>query len=243
MGRVAASIQDVSGSTSRRSSRRPGGWCANGAYRCGRATSQPAPCGRFGIRGSCRCLPTARPRRGRRTTTAGAIRPLPLFVMVRAPGGGARSGALAGSIPGIPTWVSWSGSVAWNARTYGWRSTPWLKERGDDTDVVAVRERPARSSATKSALTTFGTTSSSRPAPSRLDRLRCEDAPEPLAARLCRSSRTRVALVIENKDTFRSACLANAGTHAYAAVIFGEANAFPKRVPDLKNLAEECRFR
>jgi hypothetical protein len=75
-----------------------------------------------------------------------------------------------------------------------------------------------------------------------LGRLRCEDAPEPIAARLCRASRTRVALVVENKDTFRSACLANAEAHAYAAVIFGEGNAFPKRVADLGNLAEECPF-
>ena len=52
----------------------------------------------------------------------------------------------------------------------------------------------------------------------------------------------RVALVVENKDTFRSACVVNAEAPAYAAVIFGEGNAFPKRVADLRNLAEERPF-
>ena len=35
----------------------------------------------------------------------------------------ARSRALAGNIPGIPTWVSWSGNGVSNAATSGWRST------------------------------------------------------------------------------------------------------------------------
>ena len=118
----------------------------------------------------------------------------------------------------------------------------WLKERGDDTDVVAVRERSCEIFGDEKRLDDVRKYKFFKTGAITLGRLRCEDAPEPIAARLCRASRTRVALVVENKDTFRSACLANAEAHAYAAVIFGEGNAFPKRVADLGNLAEECPF-
>jgi hypothetical protein len=118
----------------------------------------------------------------------------------------------------------------------------WLKERGDDTDIVAVRERSCEIFGDEKRLDDVRKYKFFKAGAITLKRLRCEDAPEPLAARLCRASRMHAALVVENKDTFRSACIANAEAHAYAAVIFGEGNAFPKRVLDLRNLAEECHF-
>jgi hypothetical protein len=119
----------------------------------------------------------------------------------------------------------------------------WLKERGGDTDIVAVRERSCEIFGDEKRLDDVRKYKFFKTGAITLERLRCEDAPEPLAARLCRAGRMPVALIVENKDTFRSACIANAEALAYAAVIFGEGNAFPKRVADLGNLAEECPFR
>ena len=89
----------------------------------------------------------------------------------------------------------------------------WLKERGGDTDIVAVRERSCEIFGDEKRLDDVRNYKFFKTGAITLERLRCEDAPEPLAARLCRAGRMPVALVVENKDTFRSACVANAEAH------------------------------
>jgi hypothetical protein len=172
--------------------------------------------------------------------------PLPLFVMVARPAVERQAVERAMAPRREHPWHPDLGFLAGERRLECadvWLAIDaWLKERGDDTDVVAVRERSCEIFGDEKRLDDVRNYKFFKTGAITLGRLRCEDAPEPLAAWLCRPSRARVALVVENKDTFRSACLANAGAHAYAAVIFGEGNAFPKRVPDLKNLAEECAF-
>ena len=119
----------------------------------------------------------------------------------------------------------------------------WLKRSGDGTDVVSIRERSFEIFHDEKQLDAALGYKFFRTGAITLRRLRCEEVPEPLAARFCRTARWRSALVIENKDTFRSACLINAELRLFAAVIFGEGDAFPKRAPDLLLLSEECRSR
>jgi hypothetical protein len=118
----------------------------------------------------------------------------------------------------------------------------WLKRSGDGTDVVSIRERSFEIFRDEKQLDASLGYKFFRTGAITLQRLRCEEVPEPLAARFCRTARLRSALVIENKDTFRSACLINAELRLFAAVIFGEGDAFPKRAPDLLLLSEESPF-
>jgi hypothetical protein len=118
----------------------------------------------------------------------------------------------------------------------------WLKRSGGGTDVVSIRERSFEIFHDEKQLDAALGYKFFRTGAITLRRLRCEEVPEPLAARFCRTARWRSALVIENKDTFRSACLINAELRLFAAVIFGEGDAFPKRAPDLLLLSEESPF-
>jgi hypothetical protein len=118
----------------------------------------------------------------------------------------------------------------------------WLKRSGGGTDVVSIRERSFEIFHDEKRLDAALGYKFFRTGALTLRCLRCEEVPEPLAARFCRTARWHSALVIENKDTFRSACLINAELRLFAAVVFGEGDAFPKRAPDLLLLSEESPF-
>lgn len=119
----------------------------------------------------------------------------------------------------------------------------WLKRRGEDDDVVGANERSWEIFRDEKVLIDkIRASAAVREGRFSLEDLRCVRVPEPLPARVRPGATLPSALVVENADTFRSACLANAEHGLYTAVVFGEGNAFPARAPDLKTIAEAAPF-
>jgi hypothetical protein len=109
----------------------------------------------------------------------------------------------------------------------------WLKAKGSGTDVMAMRERSYEIFGNEKKFEEVRNYRAFDAGLITLEHFRCEETPEPLVARVYQNSATRSALIVENKDTFRSACIVNAEYRHYAAVVFGEGAAFPGRVEGL----------
>lgn len=119
----------------------------------------------------------------------------------------------------------------------------WLKRRGADDDMMSMRERSYEIFGDEKRLDAVKRHKWFAEGRISLSRLRCQPVPEPLVAQVCKGEAAiRAVLVIENKDTFKSACLANLRYSLFVMIIFGEGCAFPGRVNGLAELTEEVPF-
>ncbi|WP_404378614.1 Wadjet anti-phage system protein JetD domain-containing protein [Caenispirillum salinarum] len=118
----------------------------------------------------------------------------------------------------------------------------WLKRHGRGADMASMRERSYQIFGDDKRLEKVIARKAFTDGRFPIGLLRIEIVPEPLVARFRPDAPGRRALLVENKDTFRSACVVNADTRTFSCVIFGGGGAASARMRGVRDLLEQAPF-